>query len=249
MKYKEPTTQDIIDHLKEQETSGSGFSSPEELEAAVQRELEPFDVSQVSEHEKAILEGRPVIEEEEKIEADTPVPQEFIMPSTSDDLDFMMEFGELGKVEVEDMERDLYMKSLLNDTTFQLPVEVFPGFKITVRSRNVFYDDLIYDMVRTISEKGEILGLESGFTKLMRFLAGVQVVDIQGRNVEFDPPAGLSRKEVAARLMTHVQEVYNSFSLAKWNAIVKGVRIFDSKQKICNDRLLDRTFWEGASIS
>lgn len=247
--FKEPTTQDIIDLLKEQETMGAGFKSTEELDAAVNLLTKPFDIEQLSDEERRMLEGGAVPDEESDEKVDTPKPEEFDLPSTSDDLDFTMDFHELGRVEVEELERDLYLKTLLNDTSFTLDIEVIRGFNVTVKSRTVFYDDLIYDMVRMYSEKGEVLGLESGFTKLMRLLAGVQVVAIQGRNVEFQPTRGATRKELSKELTDHVAAVYNDFNLTKWNAVVKAVRIFDSKQKICNDKVLDRTFWEGANTN
>lgn len=248
--FKEPTTQDIIDHLNEQEAAGPGFASQEELDEAVKRELTPFDLSKATEEERAVLEGKTMVQtKEDEPKADTPVPQEFVMPGTSDELDFTMDFNDLGQVEVPDEERDLYLKSLLNDTQYELPIEVFPGFMVTVRSRTVFYDDLIYDMVRAKSERGEVLGLESGFTKLMRLLAGVQILRINGESVAFDPPEGLPRTQVAEMLNQHVQKTFDKFALAKWNALVKAVRVFDSKQKICNDRILDRSFWEGANTN
>lgn len=249
-KYKEPTNQDIIEYLKEEAANGKGFDTPEELEAAVHKQLQPFDMSQVSEEERDILEGKnTVAEEDPPPPPDTPVPDEFNLPSTSDDLDFTMDFKELGSVEVPEEERDLYLKALLNDVPFRAKIQVFPGFEVEVQSRTVYFDDLIYDIVRNISTKGEILGLESGFTKLMRLLAGVQVVKINGQHVEFEAPQGKPRQEVAAALQQHVKEVFDKYQTTKWNALVKAICIFDAKVKICNDRLLDRSFWEGADTN
>lgn len=233
----------------DEEDKYKGFDTEEELVAAVEQVTAPFDTSVLDPEEAAIFDGKVVEKEEDKVApADTPMPPEFTLPTTSDSLDFTLDFDTFGKVDVQEYERDLYMKSLLNDTPYQLAVEVIPGFSAIVRSRTVFYDDLIYDIMRTAEARGEVLGLESGFTKLMRLLAGVQIISINGHNVEFETEK-TTRAEVAKELLDHVENTFRNYSLQKWNALVKAVRIFDAKLKVCNDKLMDRTFWEGANTN
>lgn len=245
-KLKNPTSQDVIDYLKGVKEAEGTFASEEELDAAVQAVTKPLDINVLSEEDQAILLGsneqaKTVVPDEER--PDTPMPLEMDLPDTSEANDFMMELNEYLSVTVSDDEKDLYIKSLLNDTPFKLEVEPFPGFKVVVRARTVFFDDLIYDMVRQSSDNGEIIGMESGFTKLMRLLAAVQIESVQGRNIAFDISKTENREEVSARLLQHSKNVFDSYTLTKWNAIVKAVRVFDAKNKICNDKLLDKSFW------
>lgn len=252
-KLKDPTPQDVLDYLSGREGDGNGFSSTEELDAAVEAVTKPFNPEDLSEEDRIALntasDPENIVEDEPEAAPDTPLPVEPELPSTHDANDFTMDLDEFRTVSVTDEEKDLYMKSLLNDTPYTIQVEVIPGFSAKVRSRTVYYDDLIYDMVRQSAANGEVLGPESGFTKLMRLLAGIQIIEVQGKNVEFPIDNKWTREERIRKLWEHVHTVYDGYNLMKWNAVVKAVRMFDAKQKICNDRLLDRTFWDGASIS
>lgn len=154
----------------------------------------------------------------------------------------------LGKITLSDMDKDLYIKALLNDEAFATSVQPIKGIDITVKSRTLFEDDLVFHCLSAEKDNGAILGPETYYTRLQLFLATVQVTKIGPKNVTFTVDHTLPFEELHKQMNDHVNSVYRQMQAPKWNAIVAAVRLFEAKLKICNDNLRDENFWQAAGI-
>lgn len=246
-KLKEVTNQDVLEYLESQKNE-KGFTDDDALEEAVKKVTTPLDPADLSEEDRKSFDPESDEDDEEKPEVDTPMNPEMLRDNASDVMDFMLDLEGLGTIEVTEGERDLYVKTLINDVPYELDIEVFKDLYVRVRSRTVHNDELVYDMIREDIETKDIIGVESSYTRIQQYLLCFQVTRIAGKDVAFNLPEGIDRTEARRLVKEHHAKHYDNMVLPKWRALVKAVLIFDAKQKICNDKLLDKTFWEGASI-
>jgi hypothetical protein len=228
---------------------------PEEVADFIAGKKKPFSFK-ISKDElpEGALEKLQEASKAEEIEApksDTPMPDDFNPENTIVNDIFNSQKLEklLGKIKVTEIDKDLYMKALLNDEPFVTTVQPIHGIDITVKSRALYEDEIVYHCLRIERDSGEILGPETYFTRLQLFLAGMQVVKIGNKVVKFEYDEKDTFEEIHEKLKAHVAKVYNPMQAPKWNAIVAAVRVFEAKLKICNDNLRDENFWHSAGIA
>jgi hypothetical protein len=233
------TSDDVVNFVRGSAKKGGFFSDNEVL----------IDNSQLDKEDlEAITSSPEAAKEAEFIESPTHHDFDKDVPTVSNHITFEEKLPDLGTIDVTDLEKDLYIKALLNDTTFRLTVEPFDTVKITVRSRTMGEEDFIYQCLKTEREKGEIIGIEGYYTRLQYYIASFQVEKFGNTSMLFQRPTGNFTAQHKA-LKKHVDDTYGNVHRVKWNAITMAVRMFDAKEKICNDNLRKQNFWPTAGIS
>ena len=171
-------------------------------------------------------------------------------PSQLRALLWTMELPSLGKIEVSDTEKVLYLKSLLNDdpVVFEVSIEHL-GFQVEMASRTNFEQEAIFQVIKDAIEKKEVI--EAGaYITLMQHLCGATMIrKINGKEFgkPITPEENESYLDFGKRLRTRAEVLLNNFNLVKWNTLLMALRIFEAKLKLCADNANNATFWKLAS--
>lgn len=252
-KQVEVNPEDVLNFLKNQGTA------PKELLQNDDPVVDPTSFF----HSKALLKKSDLSEEElnklnnkveevEDTKSDTPKPTEFDpeTPTVQESIEMSTALPTLGKIVLTDFEKDLYIKTLLNDVPYELSIEPFKGVSMHVKSRTLRTENLVFHILSKERASGEIIGPETYFTRLQQLLATVQITKIGDTVVELDPSVlKLLPDHAHEHLRKHIDQFYMDITSQKWNAITFAIRIFETKLKLCNDNLRDENFWPTEDIS
>lgn len=209
----------------------------------------PIKIGDLTKEEKEILKQTPD-DSTDIPQVDTPRRTDFENNKAIDTMiSFAQTIADLGKIEVSDYEKDLYMKALLNDYHFELELEPFNGFNIKVRNRTLAEEEFVYQCLAADTASEVITGPEAYFTRLQHYLATFQVSSIGGKDCKFAYTSLKPFDTVYKRASKHIEKVFNPMHTLKWNALVLSVRVFDAKEKICNDNLRNNSFWSSAGTN
>jgi hypothetical protein len=234
-------TQEVLEFLQTiEETQEQEKSLLEKVEQSV--ELTP--------EEKEELEGS-LEQEQEYRNIDVPeIPvQDNFKHKPYQDM-FTALVADIGKVEVSNYEKDLFIKSVLNDTKFTTISYVLGGkLPIEVKSRTMFTDKLIFDSLNKDEQEKRVLGLDSMVFRLQMYMAACQVKSYGSKDTDFDPDHTKDFDYNYDKLNAHVDKVLSNIPVHVWGAIVMGIRIHEYKSKICLDNLNNENFWESAGIN
>lgn len=206
--------------------------------------------SELSEEEVAKLSGKADTIATDK--ADTPKPTEFepSNPTVHNSIEMETTLPDLGNISLTDYEKDLYVKTLLNDAPYTLQIEPFRGVSMHIQSRTLRTESLVFHILSEERKSGAIIGPETYFTRLQQLLAAVQITQIGDKLVELPPDTLKLHPDEAHPIITaHVEKFYMDITPQKWNAITFAIRIFETKLKLCNDNLRDENFWPTGDIS
>jgi hypothetical protein len=158
--------------------------------------------------------------------------------------------ADIGKVEVSNYEKDLFIKSILNDTKFNTTSYVLGGrLPIEVKSRTMFTDKLVFDSLNKDEKDKKVVGMDSMVFRLQMYMAACQLKSYGAKNTNFEPDPTKDFDHNYEQLNTHVDKVLHDIPVHIWGAIVMGIRIHEYKSKICLDNLNNENFWESAGIN
>jgi hypothetical protein len=165
-----------------------------------------------------------------------------------DDL-FTAMVADLGKIEVSDYEKDMFIKSILNDSPFYTISKILGGkVLIKVKSRNIYNDNLIFKSLTKDEAEKYFVGVEGMMQRMQAYIAAAQVVEINGKDYNLEISNENTFEENYENLQVHLRK-YDSMQTQMWAAIVLAVRIHEYKTKICMDNLNNENFWESAGIN
>lgn len=158
--------------------------------------------------------------------------------------------ADIGLVEVSDFEKDIFIKSILNDSPFVTTSLILNGkLSVAVKSRTMYTDKLIFQALGRDETLGNVIGIESMMFKLQMYVAATQVVSYGNKSVNLDIDPSKTFDENYAILNNHIESTLGAISTHVWAGIVMGVRIHEYKSKICMDNLNNENFWESAGIN
>lgn len=245
---KDVTNEEVLAFIEEAKQDAP-FQNEDELKEAVDTVTGEVDKSELTEEEIRALENAPEPEpERDKVEA--PVPPEFEQKGPSDMVDFMMHHEQLGDITVSDEEKDLYVKTLVNDVPFETTVTITGvDLDVVVRARSVSNDELVFSLVQEDYAEKRIIGVESGFVQLQKYLMCTQVCKIGDKDVRINIPSDTTFADKKKIVLDHFDKHYADIPLPKWRMLVNANMIFDRKQKICHDHMMDASFWQGAGTN
>jgi hypothetical protein len=161
-------------------------------------------------------------------------------------------FPSLGDVSLTSFEKDLYMKALLNDTALEWTINPYPQIDVTIKSKTINDEEVIFLCLERERMEGYLQGPESYYSRMQMFSAAVQLVKFGKDYTQIELPL-LRNKETldeAYKILTEkVKESILPMTAVKWAALVTALRIFETKLKMCNDNLRNENFWRPAGTN
>ena len=158
--------------------------------------------------------------------------------------------SDIGKVEVSQLEKDLFMKSILNDSPYTTVSEVLCNkLYVTVSSRTMYTDKLIFDSLNKDEADKKVIGLDGLIQRLQMYVAAIQVKGYGKKNTDLTVNSNDTFEVNYNKLQEHLAKFYNDTPVHIWAALVLAVRIHEYKSKICMDNLHNENFWESAGIN
>lgn len=152
-------------------------------------------------------------------------------------------------VETSEEDKALYMKSLLNDTNLILTVTLESGIDMQFRSLTNFDFEVIFEALRKEANEGNITGPAQYASKVQQAAVAMQAMKFGSKSLEYvhfnKPYVALS--EASNILLVYMKSEMGDWAWAKWQCLVTGLRMFETKLSICNENIRNGNFWLPAS--
>lgn len=150
------------------------------------------------------------------------------------------------KVTVDEADKSLYLKAVLNDTPIVMPVVLEIGVTLHFRALSNYDFDVVFHALKKESDAGNIVGPAQYASRVQQAAVAMQLVqygDTKINNIKFETTT-VPVAESAAELKKYIDTEISKFSWPKWQAVVTGLRIFETKLAICNENLRNSNFWK-----
>jgi hypothetical protein len=151
-------------------------------------------------------------------------------------------------VDATEEDKALYLKSLLNDTNLILTIVLEAGVEMQFRSLTNFDFEVIFEALRKESEAGNITGPAQYASKVQQAAVAMQAMKFGEKAldyVSFNKPYP-KLAEAAEVLLTYTKNEMGDWAWAKWQCLVTGLRMFETKLSICNENIRNGNFWHPA---
>ena len=152
------------------------------------------------------------------------------------------------RVEVSDLERDLYLKAVLTDEPIRLVIEVLGGnLKLEFRSRTMHEQERILSVVRQdvrdkLIQEGDAA---LAYTRLQQYCVCLQLRRINEDHFsDLVLPAESSFDKDRDTLRAAFLQLHPKMSQLRWNAIYDGLVTFESKCRQLSEESLNTDFWK-----
>lgn len=148
------------------------------------------------------------------------------------------------RVEVEELEKNLFWKAALNDTPVILPTYV-RNVQVTCRTLSQFEMDVMFSALDSDSTKRVVL-TEGQYASQMQdysLFCQVQQVGDQPFKYAFEATKYDSLAEAAQALRLHHTQASRTFNQALRSCLIHALRVFSIKIKLCTDNLHNENFW------
>lgn len=181
-----------------------------------------------------------------RVDTGDPAPHSDLeLPSLGGDVVWAYEDNVLNTVQVDDMDKSLYMKQALCLGAVELDIKLLQG-QVTVRCRTLsnFEYEVVWRAVQKTTEDGLISLPEQNISYLQWYCNCLQVVAFNG--TQMNPPRFVSTQDINAcadELRTFHQTQTRDMQAARWALQQTATRVFECKMKICNDNLANMDFW------
>ena len=219
--------------------------SPEE-HAQLKSALGNADISDEPEPEEAKKDDR----------VETSVAEPFT-PKTENLNDFLawtFKADGIPDVSVDDLEKNIFFKALLNETSFELDIqfELIEPYSVAVRGLNAFEQKLIAAALKIDTDEKQIEGMHGFATLMQQYCLLYQVLRVNNKpfdNIETDKNSTWTFKEHVDYLRARMRNTVDKLPTYKLMLLIKAVIIFEIKQKLLHDGLVNRNFWKPQGIA
>jgi hypothetical protein len=155
------------------------------------------------------------------------------------------------KVEVDNQDKALYLKSLLNDVPLELNIKLEMGISFVIRATTNYDLDIIFKTLEKYSEESKIPGPAQYASLVQKCAAALQIVKVG--DINMDPPKfvyGKSSVEADANLLKErIETILGGWAWPKWNAALTALRVFEAKLAMCNENARQSNFWQTADAN
>lgn len=221
--------------LDEQTKSENENNNVFDLEAAI-KEQEAEDIRIKELHEQV---------EEERVKTFDPELSTLanVSPWKIDDDNF--------KVEINNEDKALYLKSLLHDEPVRLNIKLEMGINFEIKSLTNYDLEIVHLTLMDYVDSKRVIGPAQYASTVQQCAVAIQICKIQDKNI--DPPVFTPEKitieEAVKVLKERVEKIVGKWSWPKWQAAVTAVRLFEYKLTLCNANARDSNFWQTADAN
>jgi hypothetical protein len=155
------------------------------------------------------------------------------------------------QVEVDAMDKSLYLKSLFNDVPLELNVKLEMGISCVIRATTNYELDVIYKALEKYSEENKIPGPAQYASLVQKCAAAIQIIKF-GDQVLSPPKYVYGENNIdtdADDLKNRIENVLGQWAWPKWNAALTALRIFEAKLALCNENARQANFWQTADAN
>ena len=155
---------------------------------------------------------------------------------------------DVGEIVVEEVEKALFLKAVLNDETVKFPVELKLGphdVKVVCRTLSTWEMDVLYTSLNEDEKEGIFRDVAQYTTAMQQYALAMQVVSFNGTDLshlKYDPDT-MDLKGCVKHLRDNARKYVGRWASVRWEAALSAVRVFSVKIKLCTDALLNRDFW------
>lgn len=187
-------------------------------------------------------------EEQESQEADLP-RDPITNPDTESSNNFKISFLEKEDVDVTDEEKALFLKTLLNDTEFEIPVSLMNGqMQVSIKAKSSHAQNLILQIVDQRSFEEEISNLMIVHSWLQEYSMALMITEVNGKK---RPHAEITNQDdvdtAREKLDPIVQEYYRDLGV-QWDILLRALHLFETKKVKMQDECLNENFWKGVDL-
>lgn len=181
----------------------------------------------------------------------TPTPQAEDVENIRAEYQWWVDSEVHGKVEVDEADRDCYLKAALHDTPFVFRLPLFDNrFVVDIRSLTAYEREVIARALTFESPESSWLGLNQIHDRQQGFAVCMSVQAVNGTalpNIQLK--AGQRTVDEDARAVrTAYLEHYLNMNRARYQLLLNAVRIFAIKERICDIALARDHFWNTAGV-
>ncbi len=152
------------------------------------------------------------------------------------------------RVTVTSLEKEIFLKAVLNDEPVRLPVELYAGqLKVELRSRTTFEQRRVFDVLDKDRVEGVIPAdnVALMITRMQCYLAVLMIERINSKlfsDLTLDPKADLDThcKQLRAAVAKNTEAMQGP----RWNSILSALRTFEDKCATMNTEALNEGFWK-----
>jgi hypothetical protein len=155
------------------------------------------------------------------------------------------------QVEVDAMDKSLYLKSLFNDVPLELNVKLEMGISCIIRATTNYELDVIYKALEKYSEENKIPGPAQYASLVQKCAAAIQIIKF-GEHALSPPKFVYGQNNIdkdADDLKNRIENVLGQWAWPKWNAALTALRIFEAKLALCNENARQANFWQTADAN
>jgi hypothetical protein len=155
------------------------------------------------------------------------------------------------QVEVDAIDKSLYLKSLFNDVPLELNVKLEMGISCIIRATTNYELDVIYKALEKYSEENKIPGPAQYASLVQKCAAAIQIIKF-GDQLLSPPKFVYGQNDVdkdADALKNRIENVLGQWAWPKWNAALTALRIFEAKLALCNENARQANFWQTADAN
>lgn len=187
-----------------------------------------------------------VVSDKEKVEI--PVNKDFDIPNP-DDAILTAALIDPKTVTVNDSEKAVFIKSLLNDEPVRLKIEIYDGqIRVDLRSRTIHEQRRIFDVLFLDEKAGIVHPANTAlFVTRMQQYCMLLMIERFNDQVFSDLQIGIEIDDVTAQAKFH--EALKKTKLAemngpKWTAMLNAMRIFEAKCATLSTECANADFWK-----
>jgi hypothetical protein len=152
-------------------------------------------------------------------------------------------------IPISDIEREVFIKCVLNDSPVRLTVELYGGkLKIELRSRTTFEQKRVFDVL-DLDRKENIVtpdNVAEMVSRMQYYMAALMVERINGElfsELKLEPGTGQA-SDHAKLLRAQVSNTIEKMTGVRWNSILNALRMFENKCAKMNTEALNEGFWK-----
>ncbi len=176
--------------------------------------------------------------------------------------------GSLGNVTVSDEEREEYLRALLMEERFEIPLHLTLGkdtpFVVHCRSLYASEKEVIalaveqvvknYPIRSLVENQGALTNMAVATDYYLRLAVMTQVTKINGEpqnpfNARTEPGELPENSPKVAELAVAVRTRFADIHQAKFRLLVQALHLFQTKQLIMEDAMINRDFWQPADTN
>lgn len=231
--------EDVLEFLKGNKPGGTPLELDEQTKAAVLEAQGAGDA--------AAPQTEPVAR------IDTPIDPAWSGQSPTQEklLRWTLQVPDLGAITVTDLEKQLYLKAVLNDVpvVWDIVLENL-GVTVSLQTADNYELDVIFRALREDEDRREIRDPADFTTRLQQYAAAFQVRNFNNTPLErlnFQESRPATIEQAIILLREHRDKYLMRIHHARWQAILTALRIFEVKKKLCTDAALNGDFWKPVS--